>query len=226
MIARCRERLVLRHVMQCVRQAARLRAQPAIRRTPADERGHEALARIAHAQRAVGKRLDFKAQLVADLRQMFDLGQRHLARKRHTRCSKLSSGTHARLVVRVHLRGDVQARLRQRSRKFGGDADILHDERIGAGAISLTRRFHGAIDLARQNGRIQRNVHVHAAQMGEGASVSKCVDGEIIGATSRIERLKAQVNRIGAAAHGGMERRNAASRRQKLHFLIHISNPH
>ena len=43
-VARCRERLVFRHVMQCVRQAARLRAQPAIGRAPADERGHEALA--------------------------------------------------------------------------------------------------------------------------------------------------------------------------------------
>ena len=174
----------------------------------------------------MGKRLDFKAQLVADLRQMFDLGQRHLARKRHTRCSKLSSGTHARLVVRVHLRGDVQARLGQRSRKLGCDADILHDERISTGAISLARRFHGAIDLARQNGRVQRNVHVRAAQVRESASIGERIDGEIISATSRIERLKAQVNRIGAAAHGGMERRNAASRRQKLHFLIHISNPH
>ena len=67
-VARCRERLVLRHVMQCVRQAARLRAQAAIGRAPADERGHEALARIAHAQRTMGERLDFQAQLVADLR--------------------------------------------------------------------------------------------------------------------------------------------------------------
>ena len=73
---------------------------------------------------------------------------------------------------------------------------------------------------------LQRNVHVHAAQVRESASIGKRIDGEIIGATSRIERLKAQVNCIGAAAHGGMERRNAASRRQKLHFLIHISNPH
>ena len=92
--------------------------------------------------------------------------------------------------------------------------------------ISLTRRFHGAIDLARQNGRIQRNVHVHAAQMGEGTSVGKRVDGEIVGATSRIERLKAQINRIGTASHSGMEGRDAAGRRQEFHFSIHLFNPH
>ena len=44
LVARRRERLAFRHVMQGVRQAARLRAQPAIGRAPADERGHEALA--------------------------------------------------------------------------------------------------------------------------------------------------------------------------------------
>ena len=174
----------------------------------------------------MGERLDFKAQLVADLRQMLDLGQRQLARERHARCAELSGGAHTRLIVRIHLRGDVQACLRQRSRKLGGDADILHDERIGASAISLARRFHGAIDLTGQNGRVQRNVHVHAAQVRESASVGERINGEIIGATARIERLKAQVNRVGATAHGGMERRDAASRRQKLHFLIHISNPH
>ena len=174
----------------------------------------------------MSERLDFKAQLITVLRQMLDFRQRQLARERHTRCPKLSGGAHARLVVRVHLRGDVQARLRQRSRKLGGDADILHDERIGAGAISLARRFHGAIDLAGQNGRVQRNVHVHAAQVRESASIGERVDSEIVGATSRIERLKTQVNRIGAATHGGMEGRDAAGRRQKLHFLIHIFNPH
>ena len=63
----------------------------------------------------MGKRLDFKAQLVADLRHMFDLGQRQLARKGHARGAKLSGGAHARLIVRIHLRGDVQTRLRQRS---------------------------------------------------------------------------------------------------------------
>ena len=225
-VARCRERLALRHVMQCVRQAARLRAQAAIGRAPADERGHEALARIAHTQRTVGERLDFQAQLIADLRQMLDLGQRQLARERHARCPELGSGLHTRLVVRVHLRGDMQARLRQRSRKLGGDADILHDERIGAGAICLARRFHGAVDLAGQNGRVERNVDIHAAQMRESASIGERVDGEIVGATSRVERLKAQVNRVGATTHSGMEGSDAASRRQKLHFLIHISNPH
>ena len=136
------------------------------------------------------------------------------------------SGAHTRLVVRVHLRGDMQTRLRQRSRKLGGDADILHDERISAGAICLARRFHGAVDLTGQNGRVERNVDVHAAQMRESASIGERVDGEIVGTTSRVERLKAQVNRVGATTHSGMEGSDAASRRQKLHFLIHISNPH
>ena len=37
----------------------------------------------------MGERLDFQAQLVADLRQLLDLGQRHLARERHARCPEL-----------------------------------------------------------------------------------------------------------------------------------------
>ena len=69
-----RKVLAQRHVVQRVGQTARLRAQPAVRRAAADERRHEALPRIAHAQRSVGERLHFHAETVRDLGEVGDLG--------------------------------------------------------------------------------------------------------------------------------------------------------
>ena len=76
MLARRGKRLVFRDVVQRVRQTASLRAKTAVRRTPADERRHEALARIAHAKRTMRKCFDFDAEFVRHAHQVLDFRKR------------------------------------------------------------------------------------------------------------------------------------------------------
>ena len=53
----------------------------------------------------------------------------------------------------------MQSRLRKRARELGGEADILNDERIRAGTIRLPSALERLVDLARENGGVQRDVH-------------------------------------------------------------------
>ena len=55
--------------------------------------------------------------------------------------------------------------------------------------------------------------------MGEIASFREGAKREIIGPAARIERLKPQINRIGASADSGMESSCAPSRRKQFDIL-------
>ena len=105
MLARCLERFALmeRTVVKLVGKAARLRAHAAIGGAAANHGRHEALSRIAHAKRAVGERLYFKARLMRTVRQMLDFGKAQLARKRHTLHAERRNRFDAGCAVRVHL---------------------------------------------------------------------------------------------------------------------------
>ena len=119
----------------------------------------------------------------------------------------------------------MQACLRERAHQLGGDADVLNDERVCAGTICLASGFKRIVDLVRQNCRVQRNVHVDAAQVSVRASIRKRFQREIVSAAPSVKRLQAQIDRIGTALNCGMKRRHAASWRQQFHFPIHKTTP-
>ena len=218
-VAGRRERLVQRAVAQLVRKPARLGAQAAVGRTTSDQRRHETLARIAHAQRAVRERLHFQALLLGRTHEGGHLGQRELARERHAPGAQAGGGPHAGGVMDVHLRGHVQARLGQGARQLARHADVLHDERVGSRAIGLARALERLVRLAGKHGRVERDVHAHAAQMRVGGRLLQVANREVVGAAARVERLEPDVHRVGSCAHRRPQRRRVARRRQKFHFM-------
>lgn len=46
-------------------------------------------------------------------------------------------------VVGVHLRGKVQRRFGERAGDLRSQADVLYDEAVGSGAVSLAHAFQG-----------------------------------------------------------------------------------
>ena len=95
--------------------------------------------------------------------------------------------------------------LGQRSGELGCNADILHDERIDARPKRLTGELHGVVGFVRKDGRVERQIHGHAAQVRKVARSSERFERKVLGRAPRVERFDAQVYRIGARLHGRME---------------------
>ena len=123
--------------------------------------------------------------------------------------------------MRVHLRGYMQSRLGERARDLGCDADVLHDERIGAGAVRLAHRLERTRHLGGQHGGVERHVHAHAAQMRVRAGVCQRIEREVVGAATRVEGFEAEVHGVRPSAHGGTERRGVAGRREQFDGMLH-----
>ena len=205
-----------RTIVQGVGQAACLSAATAVGRAPADHRRHEALPRIAHADGAVAEGLDLHTQLGGSRRKHGNLLERKLASERHALGAQLGGSAQALDIVRVHLCGNVQARALDGTHDFRSDARILHDEGVDPGSISLTRKLHGVGQLGRKHHRVKRQVDLHSAQMGVIAGLAQLIQAKVVGTVARVELPRAQVNRVGARTHGGMQASHVARRGEQL----------
>ena len=219
-IARRRQVLLHRCVAQLVGQPARLGAHAAVGRTAANEGGHEALARVAHAQRAVSEHLYLDALLSRGRGQQLHLGQRQLARQGDALGAQAGRRAHTGQVMGVHLGGQMQRRFGQRARQLAGQADVLHDEPVGAGTPRLAHALQGLLHLAGQNDRVHGDVDRHAALVGIAAGLAQGFDGEVVGAAPGVERFQSQIDGIGARLDGGVEGRLVARGGQKLDGVI------
>ena len=180
MLAWRRKRLSLGSIVQFVGQAARLRAQTSIGGTTPDHGGHEALAGIADAQRAMTERLDLDARLGTHLREMGDFLHGKLAGERDTLGTHAGGGANTGGVARVHLRGNMQADVGKRTGYLARKTDVLDDERVGTCAPCLASAFEHAAHLARQHDDVERDVDLHAPQMRVIARFLERGDGEVV----------------------------------------------
>ena len=98
-----------RPIDQSPGKTARLRAHPTVGAAPTDEGGHEALPRVADAERPMGEDLEVDP-LPGKTR---DLPEGELPRKRHPRGSQPFREGDARDAAEVHLRGGVHLELGQ-----------------------------------------------------------------------------------------------------------------
>ena len=218
MLARRRKRVSLGSIVQFVGQAARLRAQAAVGGAAPNHGGHEALAGIADAQRAMTERLDFDARLGTHLREMGDFLHGKLAGERDALGTHAGGSADAGSVARVHLRGNMQADVGKRACDLARKTDILDDERIGPCAPRLASAFERATHLTWQHDDVQRDVDLHAPQMRVIARLLERGDSEVIGPTARVEGLEPEIYRVRTCAHGSVKGAHVARRRQKFHI--------
>ena len=119
----------------------------------------------------------------------------------------------------------MQRRFGERAGDLRGQADVLHDEAIGSGAVSLAHAFQGLPYLVGQDDGVHGDVDGNPAQMREVAGLPQRLQGEVVGPAPRIEGLKPQIHRIGPASHRRMQRRHIAGRRQQF-YVSHSLSPH
>ena len=103
--------------------------------------------------------------------------------------------------------------LRDRARDLLSQADILHDERIDPCTVRLTHEFERIIELRRKDDRIHGKIHLHAAQVRIVARFAQRFEREVIGASARIERRGAKIDRISSRTHRSVKSSHIASGR-------------
>ena len=186
-----------------VGQAAGLGALAAVAGAAADDGRHIALAGIAHAQRTVDEDLDAHGAVAADIG---DLLARQLAREHHAR--KAERGKLAHALERVHreLGGGMQRQLRGDLAGKGRHAEVLHDEGVDACAGRGRDMLRDLRQLAVRDEGIERQVDPHAAHMAVAHRLRQLVQCEIARTCAGIEPLRAQIDRIGTVADGGVQR--------------------
>ena len=155
------------------------------------------------------ERLHLHTELRSGAGEVLGLTHRQLACERHALCAEARSRTDARLAVRVHLRGDVDARVGKCAGDLRCEPEVLDDEGIGSSAIRLAGALERIARLVGKDHRVQRDVDTYAAHMGVGAGVAQRVEGEVLGAAAGVEVLETEVDGIGACRHGSMQRRHA-----------------
>ena len=199
-MARKRKVLERERVAAVIRQAAGLRAQPAVARTLADHRGQIALPGIAHAQRAMDKHLGLHTRLTGD---QAHLVARTLTAEHHA--GKTDVARLARAVQRVdgHLRGRVQRKIRRMCMDQPRKPQVLDDQRVRARFIQKFRVPQRRVQLAVAREDVERNVGLDPARPAVGNRVRHLVRRKALRIAARVERAEAHVYRARARLHSG-----------------------
>ena len=153
-----RPQLAIHHHL--VRQAAGLRALPAIGAAPAPGLRREALAGVRHAQRAVDEDLQFAIGSFAD---GAHFGQRQLARQRDPADAEALRQAHAIGAGDAHLRAAVDFQVGRDLLRHAHHAHVLHDQGVRARLGNLRQRARGFVQFVVEDQRVESDVALDAA---------------------------------------------------------------
>ena len=199
---------------RCVEgQTARPRASAPVAAAPSQERAHIALARNAHAQRAVDEGLGLNSAARSDAG---DLGQRQLTRQNHA--CKTQRGQTARTVqaLHAHLRGAVQRQARRHSAHNRGHGQILRDDGVSPGSRNTGHRLGKSCQLTGIQRGVQRYIHAHVPGMTKSHRLPQAFGGKIARRAAGIEILKPEVHGVRSRKNGCAEHVGIAGGRQYL----------
>lgn len=167
-------------------------------------------------KRPVGEGLHLHPHLAGRLGEDADFAQIELAAQGDALGPQPRGGGQTVQIEGVHLGGSVHPRLGQGFPQAGGQADVLHDEGIGASAPCLAGAFEGGVHFFRQNDHVEGHVHGNAAQMGVVAGLLQGFQGEVVGIAAGVELIEPQIHRVGPCGHSGVEGRHVSGGRQQL----------
>ena len=121
------ERVAVRPVPPAVGQAAGLGAHAPVAAAPADDAGHEALPRVAHAQRPVDEHLDLNGGALADIR---DVPAGQLPGQHRPGHAQPGGLLHPVQGVEGHLGGGVQRQVGGALAQRAHQPHVLHQHRV------------------------------------------------------------------------------------------------
>ena len=87
----------------------------------------------------------------------------------------------------------------------GSHAQVLHNRRIRAGGGNLAKRGVQVLHLSGLDERVHRHIHAHMVQMRIAHGRFQRLRVKVGGAGARTKGAVSQIDRIGAAVHGGAQ---------------------
>lgn len=195
--------LVAEHVLpllvdERVRQAAGLRAAAAVAAAAADHAAHQALARVADAERAVHERLDLDGRMGAD---MADLLERELAREHDAREAELRERFDALEAADRHLRARVERQVGHRLMGDTRDAEVLHEHGVGARLVEEAQVVPEGPHFLVCHDRVDRHVDGDLSQVCEVDGLAQRLAVEVTCVGARAEGIARQIDGIRAVLH-------------------------
>ncbi len=198
---------------EAVREAARLGAGAAVRAAAADRLAREALARVGDAERAVHEDLQLHGGRAAD---RGDLVDRELAGEDHARRAELLRELDGRGVGARHLRGRVDRQPGGERAGEAGEAEVLHDDRVGGGLGAGVDRGLDERQLVVEDQGVQGDVAAHPVVVQRAQRGAERGGVEVPRAGAGVQALQAEVDGVGARADGRGEGGLVAGGREDL----------
>src|SRR2546421_923610 len=141
--------------------SARLRAGSAIRAALGDHAGHEALARVRDAQRAVHERLE--TEIGHALANCLQVIEGVLARQHYALHAELLEHRGPRAVVHRRLRRAVDLQIWVQLPNQADEAEGLNDHRVNAAVDCLTEKGERLCEVTRFDENVQGAIDATAA---------------------------------------------------------------
>ena len=211
--------MVVHPAAQGILQAAGLGAHAPVAAALADEGGHVALAGMAEAERPVDKDLGLDGGAPGDIA---DLLIAQLPGQHRPGHAQLRRGLHALQVVDGHLGAGVQGNVRQVLADGGGQAQILDDDAVGPGLGGKPRALQRALHLPVVDKRIERHVHLAAADAAVAHGAFEFLFGKVFCAAAGVEIAHAHIDRVRPVLDGGDDGLGRAGGREQFDHSLSL----
>ncbi len=184
------------------RQPARLGAHPTVPAARAEHRAEIALPRNGHAQCPVDEHLQLDGAVPGAAADLRDFAQRKLARQHHAGNAERRERADAGGRGDGHLGGGVQPKGRRAPAQQAHQTHVLNDQRIHRKRARVLDEGKRLRQLILQNQRVHGEIHLHAARVTEFSCLPQRIIIEIFGGRAGGKGACAQIDRVGARAHG------------------------
>ena len=197
--------------LPAVLEAAGLGAQAPVARPAPDDRGQEALAGVAHAQRPVDKGLDLNGGVGADV---LDGVPAQLPGEHHPLHAQIGAAQHPVQGVDGELGGAVDRQVGGHLAEHPQDAQVLDEDGVHPDPGGVGGHLGGGGELPVGNQGVEGQVDPGPPQMAVRNRRRKLLSGEVFRIAAGVEVSVSQIDGIGAGLDGGGDRLRRAGRGQ------------
>ena len=189
--------------------SAGLRAAAPVSAPPPDDAGEVALAGVAHAQSAMDKDLNLHGAHGADLG---NLRAAQFSCQDHAGHAHIRRLQHAGDGMDAHLRGGMDCHLRSTPPAQPCQAEVLNNKGVHPGFGSRINHGNRRVHLPVKHQGVQRQMHLHAADMTHANNVGELFYLKITRPHSGVKTVCSQIDRVGTVLHGSTKRIHGTGR--------------
>ena len=145
-----------------------------------------------------------------------DLVEREFARQHDAAEAEVSERQDAFEVVGDKLRRSVERQVGEVAAADSRDAEVLHDQRVGAERVETRQRVDGVVEGPLVDERVEGDVDAPAPGVGVAQQSSEVVRRQVVRKGARGERGETAVDGVGARLERGERRLEVSGRSEQF----------